>query len=221
MNGGSQGGRAGGNYNRRATPKVKNGKVQKKNRYQQSQNYYLTSPSQLQIDCMNPGKDYIHLLDRYDIERFLAIIPNWQELARGLNAIVLAGRRRSCDGWHERGVIHICSWQKELWIDYEEWYFNAHEAIFKRLHVPSQTLETMADDDERYVRCFFSEENAKAYQLLHIFLHELGHHYDRMTTDKKLHSVRGESFAESFALEHEKIIFERYCEVFRPSFARQ
>jgi hypothetical protein len=33
---------------------------------------------------------------------------------------------------------------------------------------------------------------------MHVFLHELGHHYDRMQTRKKAHSPGGEVCAETF-----------------------
>src|SRR4051812_42395792 len=44
---------------------------------------------------------------------------------------------------------------------------------------------------------------------------ELGHHHDRMTTWTKRQCGRGESFAESFAREHEDEIIARYQKAFR------
>jgi hypothetical protein len=62
--------------------------------------------------------------------------------------------------------------------------------------------------------CKFNKKSIKAYQLLHVFLHELGHHHDMMTTRSRLESSRGESYAEEYALKYEKLIFDRYFEVF-------
>jgi hypothetical protein len=216
MRGANKGGA--GAYNRRGTPKVKDGKVQKKNRYIQSPNFYLTDPSELQIERQNPGKGYRHLLDRYDIERFIRLIPEWQELSKGLSAIVLATNRVGADGWHEHGVVHLCAWTEDLWKECAQWYFDDHADIFERLGVPHEQIEI---EGEKCVRCFFDVDNAKAYQLMHILLHELGHHHDRITSTRQERPVRGENYAEMFARKYEPEIFKRYMEVFRPSFARR
>jgi hypothetical protein len=78
----------------------------------------------------------------------------------------------------------------------------------------------MQEEEHTFVRCYFEEDSAKAWQLLHIFLHELGHHVDRITTKKQVEALRGEAFAEDFALRLAPQILPRYIEVFRPSFAR-
>lgn len=54
----------------------------------------------------------------------------------------------------------------------------------------------------------------RAYQLLHVALHELGHHHDRMTTKSKRRASRGEGFAERHALNYGDRIWERYLEAF-------
>ena len=40
------------------------------------------------IDRQRPGRGFQHLLKRRDIENFIAILPHWDELSEGLNAIV-------------------------------------------------------------------------------------------------------------------------------------
>jgi hypothetical protein len=45
----------------------------------------------------------------------------------------------------------------------------------------------------------WTENTARAYQLLYMFLHELGHHHDRMTTRSRRATARGEPYAESYA----------------------
>ena len=64
------------------------------------------------------------------------------------------------------------------------------------------------------VLCKWTEAQARAYQLLHIFLHELGHHHDRMTTKSKSDASRGELYAEAYALKYEAEIWMRYLETF-------
>jgi hypothetical protein len=63
--------------------------------------------------------------------------------------------------------------------------------------------------------CKFTKEKVRAFQLLHIFLHELGHHYDSIHLPQKGFTVRGESFAEGYAIKYEQIIWERYRETFK------
>jgi len=207
-----------GAYNRRGTPKVKDGVAQRKNRTQRSTNIYTAPNTGLRIDRRSAQKGRRHLLDRHDIERFIAIIPNWSLFSRGLNAIVLAEPRRQVAGWHQPGVLHVCPWDEELWADWETEFFEEHASVLDQLAVP---IQRMSDEEHgEYVRCFFDEDTAKAWQLLHIFLHELGHHVDRMTTKKQIKALRGEAFAEDFALRIATQILPRYIEVFRPSFAR-
>jgi len=206
-----------GAFNRRGTPKVKNGKAQRKNRTVLSPNIYSAPNAGLRIDKRSAGKGRRHLLDRHDIELFISIIPNWNEYSRGLNAIVLAEPSERADGWHQPGVLHICPWRDELWTEWHDDYYAAHAVVLEQLAVPTKYME---DEGGTFFRCYFDEDSAKAWQLLHIFLHELGHHVDRMTTKKQIRSLRGEAFAEDFALRLAPQVLPRYIEVFRPSFAR-
>jgi len=64
------------------------------------------------------------------------------------------------------------------------------------------------------VICYFKEDQIKAYQLLHILLHEIGHHHDRINTKSKRSPAHGEKYAESYAFKYEKIIWNRYFETF-------
>jgi len=80
----------------------------------------------------------------------------------------------------------------DLWRTVEAWYYDEHKDIFDRLDVPA---EKQGDQ----VLCRFDEASIRAYQLLHILLHELGHHHDRMTTRSQRQACRGEQYAEAYA----------------------
>ena len=43
------------------------------------------------------------------------------------------------------------------------------------------------------------ESQARAFQLLHILPHELGHHHDCMTTRTQRYAASGEPYAEAYA----------------------
>ena len=59
----------------------------------------------------------------------------------------------------------------------------------------------------------FTEPQARAYQLLHILPHELGHHHDRITSRRGRRAGRGEPYAEAYA--------NRVLEDIWPSYARE
>jgi len=65
-----------------------------------------------------------------------------------------------------------------------------------------------------HVICKFTEEQAKAAQLLGTFLHELGHHVDRMGSRSQIEPGNGEPFAERFNREIAEQIWPAYTRVF-------
>ena len=192
---------------RKSTPKVKGGRVQKKNNWQPTPNYRDGSRPLPTLDRQRPGEGFRHLLKRRDIEVFIALLPDWDELAVGLNAIVLAPGGDAM-GLHEPGVIHICAWDEELWwTDAYPDFVSDHRQIFELLSV-----EVAKQDDRTVVK--WTEGQARAFQLLHVFLHELGHHHDRMTTRSQRWSARGESYAETYANRYFDSIWDNYLRAF-------
>ena len=192
---------------RKTTPKVKNGKVQKKNRVARTPNYWNTRQAELQLDVEKPGKGFKHYLKKRDILTFLQLLPNREELNVELDAVILA-QGGGPDGWYSDGVIAICAWEKDRSSPMDKQYFREHQAIFDRLNVDYEIRPN-------HVVCHFTEKQIVAYQLLHIFLHELGHHHDRISTKDKIDNApRGEAYAESYALKYEQIIWNRFFEHF-------
>jgi hypothetical protein len=161
-----------------------------------------------QIYRQHPGLGHRHVLLVRHIRAFLTILPEWPTLAVGLNAILLAPARADCDGFHRPGLVAICARPRNLsqFVANRE-YVEEHRDIFDRLGVPIET------NDEGFV-LHFTEDTLRAYQLLHVFLHELGHHHDRMTTRYKRRSSRGEDFAEQYARTNGDHIWSGYFELF-------
>ena len=194
--------------NRKSAPRVVGGQVRKKNNWALSTDYYdAPQPRMVEIDRKRPGDGYKHVLTKSDVYKFLEILPDFQTLAVGLNAIVLAPGNYWRDGYHVPGVVHVCAWESDLWQEYAEDYYNEHADIWERLGVP---CEATSDG----FLCKFTEEAVRGYQLLHILLHELGHHHDRMTTRCQKRSGRGEVFAEAYARENEALIWQKYQKAF-------
>ncbi|MGC4114396.1 MAG: hypothetical protein QM765_07250 [Myxococcales bacterium] len=187
---------------RRTATRVKDGQVQKKNNWKATPTYWNTEQLNVVIDREAAGRGYRHLLRKDDVRRFIALLPDWKELSVGLNAILLARGNRGLDGWQDQGVVGLCAWERELWREADADYLADHADLFERLGVPRTGG-----------RLEFTESSARAYQLLHILLHELGHHRDDMTTRSRRGS-RGEGFAEQYALQYEKVIWNRFLDEF-------
>ena len=129
-----------------------------------------------------------------------------------LKRIVLAVHRDDSDGFYEfyrreeTGAIFLNAWRDDLWIDLQTTYFDAHQGIFERLGLSHDRL------DDR-VACRFTEAQARAFMLLHVFMHELGHHHDSIH-QKHWGSSKGEDYAEKFATSRFEQLFPRYVRVF-------
>jgi hypothetical protein len=193
--------------NRKTSPKVIGGLVQKKNNWAPTADYYNTEQRLPVVDRRRPGKGYRHLLKQKDIHDFISILPDWGELSVGLNAIVLAPGSWDAFGYHVRGVVHVCAWEEDIWTKFSKEGYEDEREILEKLNVECVQI---ADR----VLCKFTESTARAHQLLATLLHELGHHHDRMTTKSKLYSDRGESYAEAYAKAYAEQIWIEYQEKF-------
>ncbi|MEM1321676.1 MAG: hypothetical protein AAGG75_15570 [Bacteroidota bacterium] len=195
-------------HKRRTATRVKLGKTKHKNNHRLTPNYWNTAQKDLIIDVQKPGKGYKHFVKKRDLIQFISIIPKWNCIAEGLDAILLAEGGQDCDGWYNNnGVIAICAWEKEQDVLLHASYFEAHQPLFDRLNVKYE-----AQDGAYY--CDFTAQQIKAYQLLHVLLHELGHHYDRINTKSWNKAARGEQFAEQFAFEYESQMLDAYYSTF-------
>ena len=117
-------------------------------------------------------------------------------------------RIESADGWYDDGVIAICAWGRDLEQLWTKDGADEHREIFELIGVP---LERRAEG----TLCHFTEQTARAFQLCHVLLHELGHHMDRMATTSERACPRGEPFAEAYAVRRSSIVWDRYSDVFR------
>ena len=195
--------------NRKSAPQVIKGKVQKKNHWGLSPDYYIAPlPHQIIVDRKRPGQGYKHVLNKSDIYKFLELLPDWDTLAVGLNAVVLAPGEYTTDGYHVPGVVHVCAWEAELWRETSREHYESHREIWERLDVVCEETE------DGWILCKFDEYAVRGYQLLHILLHELGHHHDRMATRSQKQASRGEGYAEDYARNYEATLWREYFKAF-------
>ncbi|MDQ2732629.1 MAG: hypothetical protein M3Y56_13305 [Armatimonadota bacterium] len=193
--------------NRKSAPRVMHGHVQMKNRWDLSPDYYSLPQAIPLIDRRKPGEGYRHILRQKDLHDFVAILPDWDELSHGLNALVLAPGEPDQFGYHVPGVIHICAWERRLWKELYTDFYESERPVLARLGVP-------AERSRRGYLCKFTEGTVRAYQLLSVLLHELGHHHDRITTRAQEDSCRGEPYAEQYARAYQDRIWDRYLREF-------
>lgn len=193
---------------RRTAPKVRDGKVQKKNSTRHSPHYYFVEPGNPVIERHRPGPKHRHLLMKRDIELFIGLLPNWKELSKGLQAILLAESSPNCMGWHRPGVVAICPWYREISGEWCRVWVESHRSILDRLGVKTEVVSKHLE----FVH--WTETSAKGFQLMHILLHEFGHHHDRMTTRHRLQSARGEDYAEQYAYDSCEDLWPKYFGTF-------
>jgi len=146
-----------------------------------------------------------------DVWKFLRLIPDWKRVSVDLDLIYLDARvSKEADGWYEspeQPTIVLTAFEDDLTIYPGKDYFEQHHALFKRLGVDIQ------EDDDGDPVCRFDDDSAKAFQLLHILLHELGHHHYRITRGHG-RFAGNEKYAETYALKMERMIWKRYREAF-------
>jgi hypothetical protein len=196
------------NHPRRTGTKVCDGRVRHKNNWGHSPTVYNTT-ADLRVYREKPGRGYRHLLRQEDVRRFLGLLPDWEELSRGLRAVVLAAGCGCCYGtYYDVGVVRLRAWGRELWEITSEGWYRQYRDLFDRLGVPCEPAAPGC------VVLQFTAASARAYQLLHVFLHELGHHHDRLTTRTRKHSARGEGYADDYAMRYMDRIWERYLDTF-------
>lgn len=192
---------------RRSATQVRDGRVQPKNRRDESAGLRAPSLDQVVLDRERPGPGARHVLHKTDLERFLPLIPDWDELAVGLETILLAAADGDTEGFHEPRLVAICAWPKDLWESVHPEHYAEHRQVMDAIGV-----EATRTGDAVLLK--WTEPQVRAYQLLHVLMHELGHHHDRMTTRSQTRTARGEPFAETYAQTHFTDLLERYTREF-------
>jgi hypothetical protein len=144
------------------------------------------------------------VLRKSDVQRFLQLLPDWGNLSEGLEGIVLLPGDPRYEGMCFETWVGVFAWTRDLWRRYDRSYVEQPRDSITRLGIPLEL------DDSGGVIAKWTEETARAYQLLDVLLHELGHHHDRMTTRSQKHVSRGESYAEQYAARHAEQIWDAY-----------
>jgi hypothetical protein len=229
-------------FHRKTAPGVRNGQVRKKHNWRREPDY--TRTHQVRIERYAPRRGFRHYVSPTDIQAFLNLLPEWRDLSIGLQSVVLSSDT-TCHGWCSPGTVAVCAWEDDPWRVFSVPFYEEHAATFRRLGIPCRpaiSFDCLGCNEEIAVvdgvgRCEecelvfgpqdteetgiagylaeFTDETVQAFLLVHVLVHELGHHHDRMTSPRQLDCTRGESYAEQYALRHEARIWEEYKRVFK------
>jgi hypothetical protein len=191
---------------RRTATKVVNGQVTRKSRYD------LTGDRGYFIRKEPAARGFTHVVSRNQLREFLKIVPGWPEVADRLDAIVLTGGSTGYFGYHSvfrhsnLAMIALCAWEKNLWKTFGYDFYRDNRRVLDALGVDCRM-------DFHSVTARFTVAQARAFSLLDVFMHELGHHQDwlrrrgRGLPDK-------EKIADGYAARHFEQLFPIYCEKF-------
>jgi hypothetical protein len=194
---------------RKTNPGVRGGKVQKKNWDGTTHNYYDHDEPELVIQRRRPGAGARHILTNDDIRRFIAIIPEWAQLSQGLRAILLSPYHDYYLGvYNTVGIIKISAWPRSLWVEISDGFYEIEAPLLNRLGVEMERLSW------GYL-VKYDQDQARAAQLLGTFLHELGHHVDRISGRNKEDSHQGEPYADRYMLEWAEKLWPAYQRAFK------
>jgi hypothetical protein len=141
--------------------------------------------------------------------------PGRPALGADLVALVCASRARTragataaSSGWYSEGVVSVCAWPAHsgFWFESDaEWNDENRELL--------SLLDVEIDHQQGRVGLLWTEAQARAFTLLDVLPHELGHHRDMMTTHSRRVS-RGEPFADAYAHEVLEQVWPAYSRHF-------
>ena len=112
--------------NRKSAPGVQAGRVQKKNNWELTRDYDITPQPEPVIDRKRPGDGYRHVLKQKDVHDFIALLPDWNELSKGLNAVVIASGDKDYFGCYYPGVIYLYAFPEDLRVGVEHTFYVKH-----------------------------------------------------------------------------------------------
>jgi hypothetical protein len=147
--------------------------------------------SEVHIHRRDPGPGRRHLLTVAHIREFTELLPDWDEIADALDAIVLDHDPKLL-GWYQGLVIGLCSWERDLW------WPSCSPRFFAELRESLDLIGVEYAKRGGVYEIRWTEDQVRAFQLLTTFMHEVGHMMDALS-GRRPGASRGEPFAERYA----------------------
>ncbi len=184
---------------------IRDGKVQRKSR---TSHFPRAEPGRPVIERHRPGPSFRQVLLKRDVERFIELLPDWSELSRGLQAVLLTQGDPQFTGWYAPGVVAVCAWDRDISGLWTRRFAEENREILEQLEVEVEPR------DSRTVFIDWEERSVKAFQLLNVLLREVGDHHDKLTKRSRHEPSRGEPFAAWYAKEYAETIWGAYQDAF-------
>lgn len=198
---------------RRTAPKVKDGRVQRKNRWTRPVN--TVGANGVAIERVHPGKGFQHAVSQDELFSFLHNLPDWPDLARGLNRIILDEGWDDWYGYYRAGTIGLRAFYRDFTIAFDPAKRLRDRDFFEMLAVDvEQVMDLEAETPTvTQVICHVTRPIARAFMLVHVLSHEFGHHVDRMQNQLRF-CPHGEPFAYRYEWSHAPQFWQTYLRVF-------
>ncbi len=193
---------------RKSTERIRNGDVERRNRSHKSPHYALARPGEPIIERHRAGPSYRQVLLKRDVEVFLSLLPEWPELSKGIQAVLLTAGDPEYLGWYQTGAVAVCAWDRDISGLWTRRFVDQNQDVLGRLEVETEPR------DGKTVFVDWDERSVKAYQLMHVLLPEIGLHHDQMATRTRIESSRGKQYCAHYASEHGEAIWNAYLDAF-------
>jgi hypothetical protein len=196
--------------NRKSAMKVVDGTVKRKNNWiRDAGDYTRRYQDEIVLDRRDPAPGRRHFLTIGHLREYLDLVPDRDRMHDWIDAIILDGDPDpTLLGWYRGGVVALCSWEADLWWNHvTPQYVDEIEEVLDRIGVD------YGPGPENTMQVRWTADQIRAFQLTFTLSHELGHHHD-MVTNRSWRVVRGEPYAEAFALEMMRAVWPEYVRRF-------
>ncbi len=116
---------------RKTTPRVKDGRVQRKNHRDERS----LDDGPLEVVTEVPGLGYRHVLDEALLREFVALVPDWERVSRGLRTVTLCEGDEHREGHYFDGRIELSAWPDPPAQTVGPWHFANPRAVWERLGI--------------------------------------------------------------------------------------
>jgi hypothetical protein len=168
---------------------------------------YLSRQDEIRIDRRQAGQGYRHVVSVADVRAFVGLLPDWDDVAVGLRSIVIDRGASFAIGWYSPGTVALCAWQSGLWGETTAGWIADNESLLGLLDVAVEKR-----DGSHFI--LWTERQARAFMLLDVLPHELGHHRDLMTTMDYEDALADEPYADEYAREVRDLVWPAYTRHF-------
>lgn len=196
------------NSGRKTTPKVKDGRVQRKNRTDESEYLALVDGRTFTVIKHRAKSGYRHVLQLPEVYRYVELIPDWTEVSKGLSALALDayGSDEQTDTHYDAGyrAIWMRPFPETLRTQWSRGFYERHEDFASRLGAE------LVSDNSASVTLSWTLAGAKAWQLLHLFLYDLSVHDQFVRSGQNPRSEHNNTAAEDYAFRTADRILPEY-----------